>query len=119
MKRAQKEPSQWFCPSCLASAADREDFLSQEGQLKRKKPAQKKKKVRRQSSQRRRRASTGLALTARALPRRWTTATTPSIYWSNITSTWMATMPASPAGMVASRPSIDMQKGRRMSKHAK
>ena len=44
MKRAKKEPSQWFCPSCLASAADREDFLSQEGQLKRKKPAQKKKK---------------------------------------------------------------------------
>ena len=45
VKRAKKEPSQWFCPSCLASAADREDFLSQEGQLKRKKPAQKKKEA--------------------------------------------------------------------------
>ena len=43
MKRAKKEPSQWFCPSCLASAADRGGFLSQGGQLKRKKPAQKKK----------------------------------------------------------------------------
>ena len=44
MKRAQKEPSQWFCPSCVASAADREDYLRNEGQLKRQRPAQKKKK---------------------------------------------------------------------------
>ena len=45
MKRAQKEPSQWHCPSCMASAADRaEDYLRNEGQIKRQKPAQKKKK---------------------------------------------------------------------------
>ena len=44
VKRAQKGPPQWFCPSCVASAADREDYLRNEGQLKRQRPAQKKKK---------------------------------------------------------------------------
>ena len=44
VKRAQKEPSQWHCPSCMASAADREDYLRNEGLVKRQKPAQKKKK---------------------------------------------------------------------------
>ena len=59
----------------------------------------------------------GLAPTARAQRRRCTTETTSSTSWSNTTSTWMATMPALPAGMVASRPSTSMQKERRMRRH--
>ena len=117
MKRAKKEPSQWFCPSCLASAADREDFLSQEGQLKRKKPAQKKKEA---EQPKKKEGKHG--------PCPYCKGATKKMDYGNYTKHLleqhhvdmdMATMPAPPAGMVASKPSIDMQKGRRMSKHVK